>query len=173
MYGAKYTYQVHKHGIRTRPHIKRSVYHSHRIDSNHLKSARTNYAHSVTEPEIKIRISPSCKTMSMLELGAEISRTSDLTRTNSDLLFKKTSFEHRPRWHEMSSNSDAQRCRRLALTPFTRVIISIVAAGTLQPFTSPRVNSSPYRPSFLFARKLTPAVLIIPSRICKHAILNG
>ncbi len=90
---AKYANYAHQHGIGAGPHIERSGRHPDRVDPDHLKSARTNSAHSMREPDTKTRKSPRCKTSTIWEVGAGISRTSDSSCINSGRSFNETSAE--------------------------------------------------------------------------------
>ena len=165
MRGAKYANYAHQHGIGAGPHIERGGCHPDRVDPNHLKSARTNWAHSMLEPETKTRKSPRCKTSSILEVGAAISRTSDSSCINSGRSFNETSAEFPSRLRETPRSSETQRRKRLALTPFARATLAVDTPGASQAFTNSRLNSFEYRPRFFLAGHLTSDTFILSSRI--------
>ena len=165
MRGAKYSNHAHQHGIGAGPHIERASRHPDRVDSNHLKSTRTNSAHSVLEPETKTRNSPPCKTSSTLEVGAVISRTSDSSLINSGRSFNETSAGFPSRLLETPRSSETQRRKRLALTPFARATLAVDTPGASQALTNSRLNSFEYRPRPFLAGHFTSEAFIFPSRI--------
>jgi len=131
--GAKYANHAHQHGIGASPHIERGGCHPDRIDSNHLKSARTNSAHSEPDPETKTRTSPRCRTSSTLEFTAVVSRTSDSSRTNSDLMASGISSGFLDGRRGPSRNSETQRRKRLAFTPFARATLQFDVCNFHRP----------------------------------------
>ena len=162
---AKYAHYADQHGIGAGPHIERGGCHPDRVDSNHLKSARTNSAHSMLDPETKIRNSPRCITRSTLEVGVVISRTSDSSCINSGRSLNEPSAGIPLRLRAISRNSETQRRKRLALTPFARATLAVDTPGASQALTNPRLNSFEYRPRRLLAGNFTSEAFIFPSRI--------
>lgn len=163
--GPEYPNDAHQHSFGSGAHIQRRRSHPNRVDSNHLKSARTNSAHSETEPETETRNSPRSKWRSSRDVGQACSGTSDSRQMNSGSGVCSDSGSTLPPVPELLRYSVTQRRKRLAFMPFASAILAVETPGAAQALISWRLKSLVYRPRFLIGGHLMSDGFIYPSRI--------
>ena len=165
MSDSKHPNDAHQYGVGSGTHIQRCGSHPDRVDSNHLQSARTNSAHSETEPDTEIRNTLHSKWRLSRDAERLCCRTSESRRINSGPGCSGSALTLTSAVSGLLRCSATQRRKRLALIPFASAILAVETPGAAQASISWRLKSLVYRPRFLIGGHLMSDGFIYPSRI--------